>query len=78
MTDNGAAALAAALRDIHPGPRPWPGGMTSIECAAAILGERGVFLPDGRTGDAHPRPTRDQHKGDAMTDNDNAAKEADG
>jgi len=47
MTDNGAAALAAALRDIHPGPRPWPGGMTSIECAAAILGPRGVFLPDG-------------------------------
>jgi len=47
MTDNGLAALAAALHAIHPGPRPWVGGLTDDEFAAAILGERGVFLPDG-------------------------------
>ena len=52
MTDNGLAALAAALHDIHPGPRPWVGGLTAEEFAAAILGPRGVFLPDGL-----PRPT---------------------
>jgi len=46
MTNNGLAALAAALHEIHAGPRPWPGGMTSADFAAAILG-RGVFLPDG-------------------------------
>ena len=46
MTANGLAALAAALHEIHAGPRPWPGGMTSADFAAAILG-RGVFLPDG-------------------------------
>jgi len=47
MTDNGLAALAAALHAIHPGPRPWVGGLTDEEFAVAILGERGVFLPDG-------------------------------
>jgi hypothetical protein len=31
------AALAEALDMIHGGPAPWPGGMTSEECAAAIL-----------------------------------------
>jgi len=45
--DRGLSALAAALHAIHPGPRPWVGGLTDDEFAAAILGERGVFLPDG-------------------------------
>ena len=60
MTDNedrGLAALAAALHAIHPGPRPWVGGLTDDEFAAAILGERGVFLPDGM-----PTPTAYQKR----------------
>ena len=50
MSDNGLVALAAALHAIHPGPRPWVGGLTDDEFAAAILGERGVFLSDGQVG----------------------------
>ena len=30
-------ALAAALHRIHPGPRPWPGGLTDDEMADHIL-----------------------------------------
>lgn len=47
MTDNGAAALADALArwcgDAHPDG-------DDHEQALAILGERGVFLPDGLDG----------------------------
>ena len=57
MTDNGLAALAAALHAIHPGPRPWVGGLTDEEFAAAILGERGVFLPDGLPHDCETSMT---------------------
>jgi hypothetical protein len=53
MTDNGLAALAAALDQVIDGgfyyrdlykTRP-------AEDAAAIIGERGVFLPDGLQGE---------------------------
>jgi len=42
MTDR-IAALAKALRAIHPGPAPWPGAMTSDEMAAAVIA---VLPPD--------------------------------
>ena len=48
MTDNGLAALAAAMlkqRDRIEGVEMTPNG--ADYCAAAILGPRGVFLPDG-------------------------------
>jgi hypothetical protein len=47
MTDNGLAALAAAMTDLFPAVQRdwWP--FTPEQAAAAILGERGVFLPDG-------------------------------
>ena len=47
MTDRGLAALAAALTDLFPAAQHdrWP--FTPQQVAAAILGERGVFLPDG-------------------------------
>jgi len=47
MTDNGLAALAAAIKKacISPDPRSYNDTATAI--AAAILGERGVFLADG-------------------------------
>lgn len=54
--DRGLAALAERLRDHEHdrGDRPLtrrPDHLTSLlwpDCAAAILGERGRFLPDGR------------------------------
>jgi len=51
MTDNGLAALAAALGDLFPHYQreKWP--FTAEQAAAAILGERGVFLPDGLQDD---------------------------
>ena len=47
MTDNGLAALAAAMTDLFPAVQRdwWP--FTPEQAAAAILGERGVFLADG-------------------------------
>jgi len=65
MTDNGLAALAAALihSDLMRRYREYalranPGMMSeeslfvlARDWAAAILGERGVFLPDGRPGE---------------------------
>jgi hypothetical protein len=53
MTDNGLAALAAALENHVPIGLSevriaHDRGRCGVECAAAILGERGVFLPDGR------------------------------
>jgi hypothetical protein len=56
MTDRGLAALAAAVDkgrddDHQPLLTAWDGScdywLTSEQIAAAILGERGVFLPDG-------------------------------
>jgi hypothetical protein len=51
MTDNGLAALAAAMELHFRPPDAPPGGSYTMETyrrdAAAILGERGVFLPDG-------------------------------
>ena len=53
MTDNGHAALAAALHAQMPWrydtyePEDEIGPINSRLDAAAILGERGVFLPDG-------------------------------
>ena len=45
MTDNGVAALAAALvRADYLSPNGYP---SAASFAAAILGPRGVFLPDG-------------------------------
>jgi hypothetical protein len=56
MTDNGLAALAQRLEAWF-GPSWWPGltdvtiiAKTPEVAAAAILGERGVFLPDGLDG----------------------------
>ena len=48
MTDNGAAALAAALIKGSYLNGSWFDH--EEECAAAILGERGAFLPDGDCG----------------------------
>jgi hypothetical protein len=47
VDDRGLAALAAALTDLFPAAQHdrWP--FTPQQVAAAILGERGVFLPDG-------------------------------
>jgi len=50
MTDPRIAALAEALREFRARP-DWAGFWTPEQEAAAILGERGVFLPDGL-----PRP----------------------
>src|SRR3972149_2350808 len=48
MTDDrGAAALAELLAEFDNNPVP-----TWLEQALAILGERGVFLPDGQGDDA--------------------------
>jgi hypothetical protein len=47
MTDNGLAALAAALRATGPDSPYLDGGEHDRQWAAAIIGERGVFLPDG-------------------------------
>lgn len=48
MTDNGLAALAAALQHAEtPVGATYPPIGPYIARAAAILGERGVFLPDG-------------------------------
>ena len=61
MTDNGLAALSLPVHDLldslgYCGVRgvhlPW-NDVSAI--AAAILGERGVFLPDGRPGDSMTR-----------------------
>jgi hypothetical protein len=47
MTENrGLSALAAAL-ELAPTRTPEIKWKTNMEYAAAILGERGVFLPDG-------------------------------
>jgi hypothetical protein len=46
MSDNGLAALAAALREFRARP-DWAGFWTPEQEAAAILGPNGVFLPDG-------------------------------
>jgi hypothetical protein len=56
MTDNGLAALAAellALDDDNPGVLSDIGidDGAAKDAAAAILGERGVFLPDGLQGE---------------------------
>ena len=49
MTDNGLAALAVALvRADYLSPNGYP---TTDSFAAAILAERGVFLPEGLTGE---------------------------
>ena len=49
MTDRGLAALAEALvRADYLSPNGYP---TTDSFAAAILGEHGVFLPDGLTGE---------------------------
>ena len=50
MTDNGAAALAAALHPMSCGVWHVNGIERCKTDAAAILGERGVFLPDGDCG----------------------------
>ena len=53
MTDNGLAALAAAL--LHQPPDYDPIGMSDgyrREYAAAILADGAVFLPDGRASNA--------------------------
>ena len=48
MTDNGLAALAAALHALHCGDLIHSAYRHDHDDdAAAILGERGVFLPDG-------------------------------
>ena len=53
MTDNGLAALAERLKPYQM-PDPWTDDLRTVvmvgtaeEVAAAILGPRGVFLPDG-------------------------------
>ena len=55
MTNNGLAALAAALKPYEM-PDPWTEGLRTVvmagtaeEVSAAILGERGTFLPEGVT-----------------------------
>jgi hypothetical protein len=48
VTDNGLAALAAALYSVNVSPHTEETDPQFAEWAAAILGERGVFLPDGR------------------------------
>jgi len=57
MTDNGLAALAAALHDeagcVH-STVPWGEVVPCRDRAAAILGERGVFLPGGDCGHSYP------------------------
>jgi len=57
MTDNGHAALAERLKPYQM-PDPWTDDLrivvmvgTAEEVAAAILAPRGVFLPDGLTGE---------------------------
>jgi len=54
LSNNGLAALAAAMTDLFPAVQRdwWP--FTPEQAAAAILGERGVFLPDGDCGHTYP------------------------
>jgi hypothetical protein len=47
MDDRGLAALAAALHSVNVSPHTEETDPQFAEWAAAILGERGVFLPDG-------------------------------